>query len=49
MAAVEAAGYEAALPSTPAAGADAPAEQDETVPLRNRLILAAAALRSRRC
>ena len=41
MAAVEAAGYEAALPSTEAAGAGAPAEQDETVPLRNRLILAA--------
>ncbi len=41
VAAVEAAGYEAALPSTQAAGADAPAEQDETVPLRNRLIHAA--------
>jgi Cu+-exporting ATPase len=35
VAAVEAAGYSAALPSTEAA------EQDETVPLRNRLILAA--------
>jgi Cu+-exporting ATPase len=41
VAAVEAAGYATALPSAPAAGAGAPAKQDETVPLRNRLILAA--------
>ena len=39
--AVEAAGYQAVLPSTGPAGADAPpAEQDETAPLRRRLILA---------
>src|SRR6185437_2461709 len=37
VAAVEAAGYQAALPSAPA-----PAERDDTLPLRNRLLLAAA-------
>src|SRR4051812_8087049 len=42
VAAVEAAGYAAVLPSTePAAGA-APAEPDETAPLRRRLVVAAA-------
>jgi P-type Cu+ transporter len=41
IAAVEAAGYQATLPSTDAAGAgDADAEQDETAPLRQRLTLA---------
>ncbi len=38
VSAVQAAGYDAALPSTEPPAADA---QDETVPLRNRLILAA--------
>jgi P-type Cu+ transporter len=38
--AVEAAGYQAVLPSTEPAAADAAAEHDETVPLRRRLILA---------
>jgi P-type Cu+ transporter len=39
--AVEAAGYQAALPSTEPAVADARDEHDETAPLRRRLILAA--------
>ncbi|WP_051324554.1 heavy metal translocating P-type ATPase [Candidatus Solirubrobacter pratensis] len=39
--AVEAAGYQAALPSTEPASAGAAVEQDDTVVLRNRLILAA--------
>src|SRR4051812_15918976 len=40
--AVAAVGYQAALPTrAPADGHDAPAEQDETAPLRRRLILAA--------
>src|SRR4051794_41948471 len=38
VAAVEAVGYQAALPAGPAAGADAPAEPGGVVPLRNRLI-----------
>ena len=41
VAAVEAAGYEATLPSTEPGAFDAPAEPDETAPLRRRLILAA--------
>jgi Cu+-exporting ATPase len=41
VAAVEAAGYQAALPATETAPAGAPAEPDETAPLRRRLILAA--------
>jgi Cu+-exporting ATPase len=41
VAAVEAAGYQAVLPSTEPAAADAPAGHDETAPLRRRLILAA--------
>jgi P-type Cu+ transporter len=39
--AVEAVGYQAALPSTDGVRADAKAEQDETAPLRRRLIAAA--------
>ena len=39
--AVEAAGYQAALPSIEPEASDAPAELDETAPLRRRLILAA--------
>ncbi len=41
VAAVEAAGYQATLPSTEPDASDAPAELDETAPLRRRLILAA--------
>jgi Cu+-exporting ATPase len=41
VAAVEAAGYEATLPATEPEASDAPAELDETAPLRRRLILAA--------
>jgi Cu+-exporting ATPase len=41
VAAVEAAGYQAVLPSTEPAAADAPVEPDETAPLRRRLVLAA--------
>jgi Cu+-exporting ATPase len=42
LAAVEAAGYQATLPATDAGKADAEvAEQDETAPLRNRLVIAA--------
>jgi Cu+-exporting ATPase len=39
--AVEAAGYQAVLPSTEPAGGPETVEQDETAPLRHRLILAA--------
>jgi Cu+-exporting ATPase len=39
--AVEAAGYQAVLPSTAPAAADAPADHDETAPLRRRLVVAA--------
>jgi P-type Cu+ transporter len=39
--AVEAAGYQAVLPSTEPAAADAPADHDETAPLRRRLVVAA--------
>ena len=39
--AVEAAGYQAVVPATEPATADAPAEHDETAPLRRRLILSA--------
>jgi Cu+-exporting ATPase len=39
--AVEAAGYQAALPSTDRTGGPEAPEQDETAPLRRRLILAA--------
>ncbi len=41
VAAVEAAGYQATLPSTEPEASDAPAELDETAPLRRRLTLAA--------
>ena len=41
VAAVEAAGYQAALPAADADDADAAAEDDETAPLRRRLIVAA--------
>ncbi|HEX2103104.1 MAG TPA: heavy metal translocating P-type ATPase [Solirubrobacteraceae bacterium] len=41
VAAVEAAGYEAVLPASEPADAAAAAEQDETAPLRRRLVLAA--------
>ena len=41
VAAVEAAGYDATLPSAEPEASDAPAELDETAPLRRRLILAA--------
>jgi Cu+-exporting ATPase len=41
VAAVEAAGYQATLPATEAAAGEEPGEEDDTAPLRRRLVLAA--------